>query len=305
MAKAGTESRLQSDSQSFSFIEVLLFEDRLVFVSADNVKMNSPFRWPGGKFYARNLILPLLPVHGSYCEPFAGGASIFFSKEKTEKNVLNDIDFDVANTLTQIRDSVEELIGLLDGIPAEKHLHGFYKNEYEPDSDIEKAFRWFYLNRTSYCGIVKHNNCYWGYDAKYSMPPENWPRHLRKVSSKLSGVKILSEDFEVLLDSLDDGFFLFVDPPYYASDQNKFYTHPFSEGDHLRLSQCLYRNRDRFRFIVTYDNVSEIKDMYKWCSFMEDKEWHYAIDRTDYRQTEDGKGKRVRGKEIFIANYIP
>ena len=41
--------------------------------------INSPFRYAGGKFYARKLILELLPQHDDYIEPFAGGASIFFA----------------------------------------------------------------------------------------------------------------------------------------------------------------------------------------------------------------------------------
>ena len=42
---------------------------------------NSPFRYPGGKFYARKLILEHIPKHDSYVEPMCGGASIFFAKE--------------------------------------------------------------------------------------------------------------------------------------------------------------------------------------------------------------------------------
>ena len=49
-------------------------------------RSNSPFRYPGGKFYARRLILDELPPHTFYCEPFAGGASVFFVKE-ADRNV--------------------------------------------------------------------------------------------------------------------------------------------------------------------------------------------------------------------------
>ena len=44
--------------------------------------INSPFRYAGGKFYARNLILEHIPPHSDYIEPFAGGASIFFAKSR-------------------------------------------------------------------------------------------------------------------------------------------------------------------------------------------------------------------------------
>lgn len=42
--------------------------------------INSPFRYAGGKFYARRLILEHIPQHNRYIEPFAGGGSIFLRK---------------------------------------------------------------------------------------------------------------------------------------------------------------------------------------------------------------------------------
>ncbi|MEA5511639.1 DNA adenine methylase [Crocosphaera sp. UHCC 0190] len=116
---------------------------------------NSPFRYPGGKFYARKLILPCLPKHHKYCEPFVGGGSIFFAKHNAKHNILNDKDPELINTYISIRDHVEDLIKLLQGIPATKEIHRYYKLDYSPSNDLEKAMRWFYLNRTSYSGIMK------------------------------------------------------------------------------------------------------------------------------------------------------
>lgn len=73
-------------------------------------EINSPFRYPGGKFYARKLILEHLIPHDCYIEPFAGGASIFFAKEKVARNILNDADPDLINCYLVIRDNVEGLL---------------------------------------------------------------------------------------------------------------------------------------------------------------------------------------------------
>ena len=271
-------------------------------------KTNSPFRYPGGKFYARRLILDLLPEHHSYCEPFAGGGSIFFAKEKVQPSILNDLDEEVINTLIQIRDNVEDLIALLHGKPASKDLHSYFKNQYKPDTDLERAFRWYYLNRTSYSGIMRRENCYWGYGPKYSMRPENWPPHLRTVSDKLQGVELTSLDFEEVIDGLPDGFFMFVDPPYFDADQRKFYTCVFDLHDHLRLAECLKRNSARLKFLLTYDDHEDVRRMYDWALDISSQEWNYTINRTDDqrngRKLEDGfKSSRYTGKEIFIRNY--
>lgn len=87
--------------------------------------INSPFRYAGGKFYARKLILEHFVPHTYYAEPFAGGASIFFAKSKVTTNALNDIDAEVMNCYEQIQNNVEGLIELLDGHEAGKESTKF------------------------------------------------------------------------------------------------------------------------------------------------------------------------------------
>lgn len=219
------------------------------------------------------MILEFLPYHEKYCEPFAGGASIFFSKLKVNYNILNDLDDELVNCYIHIRDYVEDIIALLKGIPANKEMHNFYKNEYKPANNLEKAFRWFYLNRISYSGIMKAQNCYFGYGEKYSMKPENWPGHLRNVSKKLQSVDIFCLDFEKILKRLDNDFFLFIDPPYFNADQDKFYNICFSREDHFRLSQIL--KETGCKFLLTYDDTPEIRELYSWCRIAVTKEWFY------------------------------
>ncbi|MEH2326309.1 MAG: DNA adenine methylase [Nostoc sp.] len=273
-----------------------------------NKPINSPFRYPGGKFYARNLILNYIPSHSSYAEPFAGGGSIFFVKDKVNINWLNDIDELLINTLLIIRDKPEDLIKFLEAESATKQRHTYYKNEFIAQNKLEQAGRWFYLNRTSYSGIMKHQNCYWGYGEKYSMRPENWPRNIRRTSEKLQNVKITNLDFEEVIESVPDGSFLFLDPPYFNANQDKFYVHSFCKDDHFRLCQILNRHKERIKFLITYDNSEEIRNLYEWALEIHDKEWNYRINRTDDQKNgkskqDNFKGERYKGKEIFILNY--
>lgn len=269
--------------------------------------INSPFRYAGGKFYARKLILEHVPDHTCYIEPFVGGGSIFFAKDKVEKNILNDADPDLINTYLIIRDRVDELVAALDGEQALKERHTWYKNEFKPTNELERAVRWYYLNRTSYSGIMNPKNCYWGYGDKYSMRPENWGRSLIKTSAKLQGVEFTNLDFEDVIDNAPDGAFLFVDPPYFNADQDKFYTFSFKKEDHYRLEQCLLRNKGRLSFLITYDNSPEIRELYSWANAMLDKEWNYTISRTDDQTKNNSqapeKASRYKGKEVFITNY--
>lgn len=269
--------------------------------------INSPFRYPGGKFYARSLILAHVPAHATYIEPFAGGASIFFAKELSKRSWLNDADEELINVYIHIRDHVEELIAFLEGEEASKERHSYYKNEFNPQNDLERAGRWYYLNRTSYSGIMNMQNCYWGYGDKYSMRPENWPRHLRRCSKKLQGVTITCQDFQSVIENAPDGAFLFVDPPYYNADQDKFYTHSFTLQDHHRLMEILKQHTWRLKFLITYDNSPEVRELYSWAMGIYDREWNYTISRTDDQRKNGDKekrGERSKGKEVFILNYL-
>lgn len=268
--------------------------------------IRSPFRYAGGKFYARKLILSYFPQDVQYyCEPFAGGGSIFFAKEKSATSVLNDRDPSLVLVYTVIRDQPEQLIDWLAGKAATRENHKYYKNEYQPTTDLERAGRWYYLNRISYSGIMNMPNCFWGYGEKYSMIPENWPRVIRAASEKLQDVAITNDDFEQTIENAPDGALLFVDPPYFNADQDKFYTISFNPEDHRRLANCLEKHAGRLRFLLTYDNCEDIREMYHWADNRIAEEWNYCISRTDDQKngTKD-KGKRKKGQEIFITRGL-
>ncbi len=108
---------------------------------------------------------------------------------------------------------------------------------------------------------------------------------------------------------------MFIDPPYFNADQDKFYTFSFSHDDHIRLNAVLQRHRYRIKFLLTYDNSHEIRDLYSWAAEIHDKEWNYTINRTDdqkltqsikngeVKDAKTEKKTRYKGKEIFIMNY--
>lgn len=275
----------------------------------DNKSINSPFRWAGGKFYARKIIEAYIPKHNFYIEPFLGGGSVFFHKNKVD-SWLNDFDKNLVNCYKNIQNNVVDLIDYLDGEIATKERHSYYKNEFKPKSSLEKAARYYYLNRTSYSGIMKEVNCYWGYGEKYSMRPENWGRQLIKNHKKLQGCKLTSLDFEDIFDNLpkDKNIFIFLDPPYYNADQNKFYAKSFSIEDHHRLSARLKKLPKKVKFLLTYDNSPEVRELYSWANQVNEHEWNYVIARTDdqkeNKKLKDGySSQRDKGKEIFIFNY--
>lgn len=257
--------------------------------------VQSPFRYPGGKFYALKYILPFLHAvpHDEYREPFVGGGSVFFGKQKAKFSWLNDLESDVIKTYKAI--AVEEdknwLVNKVGSEIASKERHAEIK-KFEPANDLEVAYKTYYLNRTSYSGII-HKPA-WGYALGSSSPPENWHRFLHNAHGKLKGVKLTALDFETVIHerSKHGQVLMYLDPPYFLADQRRAYTKSFKVGDHDRLCRAL--KSTEFYFCLSYDNCPQIQDMYSWANIYE-RSWFY--------NTANSSGPRKIGNELIITNY--
>jgi DNA adenine methylase len=255
----------------------------------------SPFRYPGGKFYALKFILPFLDSypHDEYREPFVGGGSVFFGKGKAETNWINDLETDVIEVYraVQCANRNERLIEKVSKEVASRERHAEVKIISSTDPD-EIAFRTYYLNRTSYSGII-HKPA-WGYALGASSPPENWQRFLRGAHIKLRDVKITSLDFSEVISAPSNGkrVLMYLDPPYFLADQKRAYTKSFQLEDHLRLEKLL-RNTEH-AFLLSYDDCAEVRALYSW-AFIYERSWFY--------NTANSSGPRKVGKELLITNY--
>lgn len=256
------------------------------------------FRYPGGKFYAMKILRPFWSCisHDEYREPFVGGGSVFFSKKKTKHNWLNDADDELITTYKKIKSKKErdKLIKLFNKEVANKER---WREVYESEAntDFEIAFKYFYLNRTSFSG--KLVSPAWGYRPKRSLPPERWVERLIPCGEKLKDVKITNLDFAPVIEAPSAGLntLLFVDPPYYSPPKKKHYRKGFTKEDHIRLSNVLQKTSHKF--FLTYDDVKEVRDLYSWANINELK-FFYRVDNSNVEN-----GNRKMGFELIITNY--
>jgi hypothetical protein len=63
----------------------------------------------GGKSRLAKTIISKFPEHTCYVEVFAGGASVFFAKEPSKTEVLNDLDKDLVTLYRAVKNHPEEL----------------------------------------------------------------------------------------------------------------------------------------------------------------------------------------------------
>ena len=253
----------------------------------------SPFRYPGGKFYALRFILPILDAvpHSSFYEPFVGGGSVFFGKKKVENNYINDLDEELINVYRTIQsdDEHNKLIELVECEIATRERHREVLN-LNPSTYLSKAFKTYYLNRTSYSGII--NKPAWGYALGASSPPKNWGIFILAAHKKLKDVTIDNADFQEYLLKIPKDGLAYIDPPYFLADQKRAYRKSFKTQDHLDLVEIL--KKAKFQFLLSYDDCSEVRNLYRWAHIVE-REWFY--------NTANSTGKRKIGKEILVSNF--
>ena len=256
------------------------------------------FRYPGGKYYALKYIAPYWEncPHDEYREPFVGGGSVFFSKSKSKYNVLNDIDSELITTYRIIQDKEmrDKLIEMVSKEVASKER---WREVFEfvPSNELEVAFKYFYLNRTSFSG--KLSSPAWGYREKRSLPPERWYERIIPCGELLKDVSIENSDFEEIIKQPARGksVLMFVDPPYYKPSKRKHYRNGFDLEDHIRLANCL--KETNHKFILTYEDAPEIRELYSW-ALINGMKFSYRVDNSAINN-----GNRNKGVELIITNY--
>jgi len=257
-----------------------------------------PFRYPGGKYYALNMLAPYWCYcpHDEYREPFVGGGSVFFSKNKTKHNIINDIDSELITTYKMMQNpqTRKALVSLLTNEIASKERWREVL-EFIPANDLEVAFKYYYLNRTSFSG--KLISPAWGYREHRSLPPERWHERIIPCGEKLEGVEIQNYDFEKIINLPARGksVLMFVDPPYFRPLKKKHYRYGFEPEDHVRLARVL--KQTPHKFFLTYEDTPEVRDLYSW-AYINDLNFSYRVGDS----TTNG-GKRLRGTELIISNY--
>ncbi len=196
-------------------------------------KLAQPFlKWAGGKRQLLTEIKKYIPQKvNTYYEPFIGGGALLFELQP-KKAIINDVNSELINCYTVVRDSVQELINDLQRY---RNDENFYYETRDLDrselytglSTIERASRIIYLNKTCFNGLFRVNsqgqfNVPFG---KYKNPKIVDEIVLRADSNYLlkNNITLLNNDFEIAVETAKKGDFIYLDPPYDpVSDTSSF-----------------------------------------------------------------------------------
>ncbi|MDT8337183.1 MAG: DNA adenine methylase [Candidatus Izemoplasmatales bacterium] len=80
-------------------------------------RIKTPITYYGGKQSMIKDILPLIPKHKLYVEPFFGGGAVFWAKEKSNTEVINDVNMNIVNFYEVLKHSYFELRKKIEATP--------------------------------------------------------------------------------------------------------------------------------------------------------------------------------------------
>jgi DNA adenine methylase len=251
-----------------------------------NNPLVKPFlKWAGGKRQLLSEIKKYIPrdINSyTYYEPFIGAGAVFFDLQPG-KAVINDFNTQLILTYSVIKENVEELILLLRNHKTMNDKEYYYEiRNLDRDSarfskltDIEKAARLIFLNKTCFNGLYRVNsqdlfNVPYG---RYKNPAICEEPVLRQVSNYLNTnkVKILNVDFEQVVSDADKNCFIYFDPPYHSPDKTNFTGYQadgFGAEEQERLRNVMINMTMRgVKCLLSNSDTEYIRELYDYDRF--------------------------------------
>lgn len=275
-------------------------------------KLVKPFlKWVGGKTQLIEEIKGLLPIDWrklQYFEPFIGGGACLFHLQPRNA-VINDFNEELINTYLQVRDNPNTLI---EHLKEHKNTEEYFYNirswdrefNYREKSNIERASRIIYLNKTCYNGLYRVNSAgeFNSPFGNYKMPNFVNEPVIRAVSQYLNSSKvlILNGDYAQALEQANENSFVYLDPPYHPVSESSNFTGyvqgGWSEEDQILLkATCDNLNSRGIKFLLSNSSVEFIRNLYK-----NDYE---IIKVSATRMINSDADKRGSIDEVLIRNY--
>ena len=222
--------------------------------------------WLGGK---RNLAKRLCGLIDAtpcttYCEPFVGMGGVFLRRStRPRAEVINDRGRDIA-TLFRIlqRHYVQFLDVLKFGLTTRAEFERLVRTDPATLTDLERAARFLYLQRTAFGGKVSGRN--FGVDktrpGRFNLTALE--PMLEDLHSRLAGVVIECLDYAEFIRRYDGpGTLFYLDPPYWGCE-NDYGKQMFERADFQRLADQLAGISGGF--ILSINDVPEIRTMFAW-----------------------------------------
>jgi DNA adenine methylase len=253
---------------------------------AKNNPLIKPYlKWAGGKRQLLSEIKKYVPKdiqNYTYYEPFIGAGAVFFDL-RPKKAVINDFNTQLILTYTVIKEAVEDLIELLKQHKEKNSEDYFYEirnldrdaMEFGKLTNVEKAARLIFLNKTCFNGLYRVNS-----QGFFNVPYGNYKNPaiceeivLRRISDYFNAheITVLNSDFEHAVMTAERNSFIYFDPPYHSLDKTSFTGYQaegFNEGEQERLRNSMIKMTERgVKCLLSNSDTEYIRELYNYKFF--------------------------------------
>ncbi|MCC8408350.1 DNA adenine methylase [Mucilaginibacter sp. UR6-1] len=264
----------------------------------------SPLRYPGGKAKVSDFIKEIfkknLLMDGWYIEPYAGGASVALTlliDEYASNIVINDYDKSIYAFWHSVLNDTESLCKKIKDTVVNIETWKLQK-EIQKEKNIanidDLGFSTFFLNRTNRSGIIKGGVIggidqigNYKIDARYNK--DNLIKRIQRIAKYSDRINLYNLDacnlIPQLKKTLPINSLFYFDPPYYLKGK-ELYVNYYKHSDHEEVSKMI-TSLDRHKWIVSYDNALEIKQLYS-----KHQTFEYSLNYS--------AAKSSKGTEVFI-----
>ena len=263
-------------------------------------------KWVGGKRQLMFELLKNMPAnYNRYFEPFIGGGALFFELQP-ENAYISDMNEELINLYSVVRDDVDGLIEDLEKHEVSKeyflNIRNIDRTEmFSKLSNIERASRFIYLNRTCFNGLYRVNS-----QGLFNVPFGNYsnPRiidenNLKNCSELLKNTEIKVADFSEILTKVQKGDFVYFDPPYVPLNDTSSFTSYTKAGFDIDMQFKLRDVCDELdsmgvKFMLSNSDTKLVNELYS----------NYEIKKVfatrAVNANADGRGKIT---EVLVRNY--
>ncbi len=273
------------------------------------MKHYSPLRYPGGKNKLSAFIAKICidnNINGHYVEPYSGGASValFLLLEGfVSKITINDKDRSIYAFWYSVLNRTNELCDLIEN--AELSISEWKKQKVIQSNKktidiLSLGFSTFYLNRTNRSGIINggvmggiEQNGNYLMDCRFNK--KELVQRIRLIAKHKKYIRLYRKDAVKLIDKIqqeadNENIVFYFDPPYYLKASTLYMNH-YEVESHKMVSEKIKAIKN-IKWIVSYDNVPEIQELYSECNNKE-----FSFKHTAY---ESRMGKEI----IFFSNNL-
>jgi DNA adenine methylase len=249
-----------------------------------NPRGQSPLRYPGGKACLTQFITELAQqnelVGGRYVELYAGGAGAALNLlyNGIFSNIhINDYDYTIFSFWHAVLNETEAFIKMIENTPislAEWHRQKEIFDRRRDNEQLDLGFATFFLNRTNRSGIIFKAGPIGGFeqtgnyliDVRFNK--KNLIQRIEKIGNHADRIHLTNKDATEIIKNIGNytndinQTFLYLDPPYYNKGK-QLYLNNYGHDGHESLAQQVRNLSSDLRWLISYDNVDQIKKMYR------------------------------------------